>query len=106
MKSFVSVSFFALLLLSSSALALSLSQAKSQGLVGETPSGYIEARSGGSEVSALVQSINAQRRQEYLAIAARDGIPLGTVERLAGEKLINRVGSGEYYKANGSWQRR
>jgi uncharacterized protein YdbL (DUF1318 family) len=95
-----------LLLLTSPLMAMSLSQAKSQGLVGETAAGYIEARSGGGEVSALVETVNAQRRKDYEAMAKRDGIPLNAVERVAGEKLINRVGAGEYYKANGGWQRR
>lgn len=106
MKLTASLILFVLLLLTSPLMAMSLGQAKSQGLVGETASGYIEARSGGAEISALVQSINAQRRQEYQAIAARDGIPLGTVERLAGEKLINRAARGEYIKPNGVWQQR
>nr|VFJ57847.1 MAG: hypothetical protein BECKFM1743A_GA0114220_102024 [Candidatus Kentron sp. FM]VFJ63336.1 MAG: hypothetical protein BECKFM1743C_GA0114222_103421 [Candidatus Kentron sp. FM]VFK15071.1 MAG: hypothetical protein BECKFM1743B_GA0114221_103521 [Candidatus Kentron sp. FM] len=79
-----------LLLVSTPALALSLGQAKSQGLVAETPSGYIEARASTNAVKDLVNSVNAKRKARYREISKRNGTPLGTVEKVAGRKLMNR----------------
>ena len=91
MKSKTRVLFLAgLLLIPVPLLALSLTDAKSQGLVAETSSGYIEPRSSTGGVRALVQSVNAKRKERYRAISARNGTSLSVVEKLAGEKLIKR----------------
>jgi len=87
------LSFIGLLLISTPILALSLADAKSQGLVAETGSGYITARSSTNEVRALVNSVNAKRKAHYQEISKRNGAPLGTVEKLAGEKLTGRAGN-------------
>lgn len=100
----------ALLLLCIAALpawALSLDQAKSQGLVGEQASGYLGIVSppGSREVRDLVEDVNLRRKDEYERIAARNGIDLGQVETLAGKRAIERSGSGDYVRLpNGSWQ--
>ncbi|MEH6571410.1 MAG: DUF1318 domain-containing protein, partial [Halioglobus sp.] len=51
------------------AFALDLGDAKSQGLVGETSSGYISAVIPSQEVKALVERINSQRKAHYEKIA-------------------------------------
>ena len=53
------------LLLALPAFALDLNQAKSNGMVGETNSGYIAAVKPSAEVNALVESINGQRIAQY-----------------------------------------
>ena len=93
--------FFAV---TTSAHALSLDQAKSGGLVGETPSGYLEAVAAPTrEVTAVIQDINSKRRDEYNAIAKKNGTALEAVEQLAGKKAIERTVSGNYVKVNGNW---
>lgn len=89
------------------AFALDLQQARSQGLVGETLTGYVAAVKGSADVDALVADINAQRRAEYGRIAAANGQSADVVGKLASEQIINGLPSGAYYKgADGSWKRR
>nr|VFJ66995.1 MAG: hypothetical protein BECKDK2373B_GA0170837_11823 [Candidatus Kentron sp. DK] len=94
------------LLFCSPLFALSLEDAKSRGLVGETASGYLAARNAAGDVKSLVASINAKRQAHYREISGRNGTPLGTVEKIAGKKLIERAGKGEYYQQGGAWKRR
>ena len=76
-----------LLLFSSPLFALDLQSAKQQGLVRETPSGYLRAVKSSSEVKALVSSVNAGRKQHYSRISKKTGASLQDVERSAGAKL-------------------
>lgn len=82
---------------------LELQDAKVQGLVGETESGYLEAVKSGGDVSSLVRDINDQRRAEYQRIAAKNNIAIGAVESLAGKKAIEKTPTGQYVKVNGRW---
>ncbi|MDE1187936.1 MAG: YdbL family protein [Pantoea sp.] len=92
------------LLLAPSAWALTLDQARQQGRVGETLSGYIAARQQDSETLALVKRINDGRSQQYQRVAQQNNLTTGEVARIAGEKLVNRAGSGEYVQGiNGQW---
>ncbi len=91
------------LLLASPALALDLDTAKARGLVGENANGYIGAVQSSGEVNTLVKSINAQRKAHYQDISRKNGTPLGTVEKLAGEKLINRAPRGQYINRGAGW---
>ncbi len=74
-------------LFSAQVAALTLDQAKSQGLVKETTSGYLAVVKSSDEVNALVKKINAGRKAEYEKIAKKRGTSLQAVELLAGEKL-------------------
>ena len=67
--------------------ALNLDQAKAQGLVRETPRGYLVAVKSSAEVNALVNKINAGRKAEYQKIAKKRGTSLSAVEQLAGKRL-------------------
>lgn len=91
------------LLLASPALALGLNEAKSQGLVGEKHNGYIGAVKPGGAVNSLVQSINAKRKSHYRSISAKNGTSLSNVEKLAGDKLINRAPRGQYVNRGSGW---
>lgn len=77
----------ALALFAMPASALDLAQARAQGLVKETPSGYLSVVKPSSEVNNLVKNINAGRKAEYQRIAKKNGTPLSTVEQLAGKRL-------------------
>ncbi|MCG6937686.1 MAG: YdbL family protein [Gammaproteobacteria bacterium] len=96
-----------LLLVAQHAFALDLQTAKQKGLVGESPSGYLEAvTSPSAETNALIKSVNDQRRQKYQEIATRNKTSLQAVEQLAGKKAIEKSNPGSYVKLNGSWQKK
>ncbi|NIE51421.1 MULTISPECIES: YdbL family protein [Pantoea] len=91
-------------LLVPSAWALTLDQARQQGRVGETLSGYIAARQQDDETLALVKRINEGRSQQYQRVAQQNNLTTAEVARIAGEKLVNRARSGEYVRGiNGQW---
>jgi len=92
---------------SSSLWAIDLQSAKSQGLVGETPSGYLAAVKNSAEARAVVAQVNSARKQHYQSIASRNGTSLQVVEILAGKKAIAKAARGHYIKsASGSWVRK
>lgn len=89
------------------ALALTLDEARHQGRVGETFSGYIAARQQDSETLALVRRINDGRSAEYQRIAQQNSLTTEQVARIAGGKLVERAGAGEYVRGlNGLWMQK
>ncbi len=100
--------FMALWLSCQAALALDLQTAKSQGMVGETPSGYLAPvhQAPNGEVRQLVQSINQQRKQEYNKIAQRNNTTLQAVEKLAGKQALEKTPQGQYILLNGTWNKK
>ncbi len=88
--------------------AMDLGTAKTQGLVGERPDGYLGAVAAGrADVQALVADINAKRRSHYQTLADKNGTPLSAVEQVVGQKLIARAGPGEYVMTpGGQWVRK
>jgi uncharacterized protein len=96
-----------LLLIAQNAYSIDLQSAKTQGLVGETTSGYLAAvKPASAEISALIQSVNAERKQKYQEIATRNKITLQDVEQLAGKKAIEKTQAGDYINLGGSWQKK
>lgn len=92
------------LLLAPSAWALTLDEARQQGRVGETLSGYIAARQQDQETLALVSRINAGRAEQYQRVAQQNRLTAHDVARIAGEKLVARAPAGEYVRGiNGQW---
>jgi uncharacterized protein YdbL (DUF1318 family) len=86
-----------------------LEDAKAAGLVGERIDGYLGVVDSGApaDVKRLVEQINAERQAKYAEIAERQAAPVKAVALIAGEKLINRAGSGEYVMgADGQWRRK
>lgn len=94
------------LLLSLPALALDLGEAKAQGLVGETATGYIAAVKSSPEVNALVKDINAQRKAHYQKIATKNKISLEAVEVRAGQKAIGKTPAGQFVNPGSGWQKK
>ena|SRR5690554_2426169 len=91
------------------AWALTLAEAKTQGLVGEKVDGYIAAvvPNPDAEVQALVRSTNDGRREVYADLARRNGISVRDVGVLSAEKLREKAVSGEYIQMpSGEWQRK
>lgn len=96
-----------LFFIAQNAYSIDLQSAKQQGLVGETPDGYLAAvKSASAETSALIQSVNAERKQKYQEIAARNKITLRDVEQLAGKKAIEKTKAGDYIKLGGAWRKK
>lgn len=90
------------------AFAMDLNTAKSQGLVGERPDGYLGAVAAGrGDVQSLINDINSRRRAQYQALAQRNGTSLSAVEQVVGQKLISRAAPGEYVMTpGGQWVRK
>lgn len=96
--------FAVTLVFAGAAFALDLDSAKTQGLVGEQPNGYLGVVKATPEAVELASEINEKRRQAYLRIARENGISLEQVANLAGQKAIEKTPSGEYIKTpNGQW---
>ncbi len=89
--------------------ALTLQEAKDQGLVGEQRDGYVGlvVSNAAAEVVSMVQDINNQRRDLYRQIAQQNGITVEQVAALAYEKAVAATPVGQFVQnANGDWQRK
>jgi uncharacterized protein len=89
--------------MSFSAWAISLDDAKNQGLVGEDSSGYLGLVVQNAEARAVVNDINAKRKAQYLKLAKKNNLSLSQVEALAAAKTIEKTQSGHYVEVNGNW---
>ena len=91
------------------AAAQSLDEAKAAGQVGERIDGYVgvvDASTPG-DVRAMVDQVNAERRQKYAEIAAERGTSVEAVAQIAGQKLIARAPGGQYVLgADGQWRQK
>ena len=66
-----------------------------------------EARHQDGETQALVKRINAGRNVEYQRIAQQNNLTTDQVARIAGAKLVERAGEGEYVRGlNGLWMQK
>ena len=91
----------------SSAFALSLDEAKANGLVGEKPNGYLGAvNPSNAEAQALIKDVNQKRRQAYEDIAKRNGTNVQAVKTLAGEKAIQNTKPGNFVEGPGGWSKK
>lgn len=96
-----------MLLLSAPLQALTLDEARSRGLVGETLSGYVAVVVQNDDAQALVKKINAARLESYQQLAQSNNLKVDDVARLAGQKLVARAQPGEYVRGiNGKWLRK
>jgi uncharacterized protein YdbL (DUF1318 family) len=88
----------------SSVFALSLDDAKANGLVGEKANGYLGAVNlANAEARALIEDVNQKRRQAYEDIAKRNGTTITAVETLAGEKSVQNTKPGNFVEGPGGW---
>lgn len=89
------------------AMALDLQAARSEGLVGEKPDGYVAALKSTPDVTALVTEVNARRKAEYISISRKNGQPVDVVAKLAAEEIINKLPPGTSYQGpDGGWKKR
>lgn len=97
------------LLLASPVWAITLQEAKNRGLVGEQHDGYVGLVIGNAaaEVRELVRAVNDERRRRYQQIARDNGIAVGQVAALAGERAAQATRAGHYVQdAGGGWVRK
>ena len=86
------------------AATLTLNDARAQGRVGETLSGYLAPIQQDAETLALVNRINAARTESNQKLADSNNLPVDEVAKMAGQKLVARAQPGEYVKGiNGKW---
>jgi uncharacterized protein YdbL (DUF1318 family) len=98
-------------LFSSLTFAIGLDEAKQKGLVGERNNGYLglivnqmdEKKTRQKESQNLINDINAKRKAVYVKLAAKNGITLQQVEKLAAEKAYKKTSTGHYLWMNGMW---
>jgi hypothetical protein len=91
------------------AFALSLNEAKAEGLVGEKIDGFVGTvvADPSAEVRELVEQVNRQRRQKYDEVAKQRGVPLDAVAKITGEKQLERTPAGQYVAgADGRWRQK
>lgn len=89
----------------SAALAIDLDTAKAQGLLGETPEGYLAAviPNPGTELLVLMKDINAKRREVYEGIAKKNAADVRSVEVIAGAKAIQKTPPGQFVYLDKKW---
>ena len=87
-----------------SAWAITLDDAKQQGLIGEMQNGYLGVVVQSNEAQSLVASVNEKRKSIYLNLARKNKITLAQVTALAGEKALSKTQSGHFIQnAAGQW---
>jgi uncharacterized protein YdbL (DUF1318 family) len=101
-KSLILVSF----LFSSIAFAIGLDEAKQQGLVGEKDNGYLGLVIIQKDAQILVNDINAKRKAVYIKLAAKNGITVQQVEKLAAAKAYKKTSTGNYLWMSGKWAKK
>lgn len=107
MKIVLTALLFGLMLICQPVYGLELGDAKSQGLVGETATGYLApVNTDDQMVKNLVNSINSQRKQYYQNIARKNKTPLQTVEQLAGKKAIEKTPAGQFVDNGTGWHKK
>lgn len=96
------------LMLSTTVFAVTLSDAKKQGKIGEEYTGYIGIVSGATpEITQLVTVTNQKRKAKYKEIATKRKQPLSTVETIAGQSAMKKTLAGNYIKPKGQgWKKK
>lgn len=113
MKTLTKLALSAVFAVSLPLLAMDLQQAmsalgaaKTQGLVGEQPNGYLGVVGSSAQAKEIAELINKARKAEYQKLAAKNGIQLADVEAIAGQKAIEKTDPGQFIYLNGQWQKK
>jgi uncharacterized protein YdbL (DUF1318 family) len=113
MKTLTKLALSAVFAISLPVMAMDLQQAmsalgaaKTQGLVGEQPNGYLGVVGSSAQAKEIAELINKARKAEYQKLAAKNGIQLADVEAIAGKKAIEKTDPGQFIYLNGQWQKK
>jgi uncharacterized protein YdbL (DUF1318 family) len=83
---------------------------KSDGKIGESATGYLEAVKKAylddKALKELIDDENKDRKALYTIIADEDGIEVSLVAKRAAKRNIERAKHGEYVKQDGEWQKK
>jgi uncharacterized protein YdbL (DUF1318 family) len=94
------------LLASTTAFAMSLQEAKQQGLVGERNDGYIGyvVTPADSAVAAMVKNVNSKRRAKFADTAKKNNLQTEQVAQRFYQRAVVATAPGHYYQdAAGAW---
>src|SRR5688572_8767705 len=108
-KLILTMSMLVAFFMSGMAFAITLDEAKAQGLIGEKVDGYVAAviANPSAEVQALIDSTNDGRRKVYEDLAQRNNITVDAVGIVSAEKLREKAGRGEYVQStSGQWEKK
>ncbi|MFT6207331.1 MAG: hypothetical protein ACJA0T_001237 [Colwellia sp.] len=87
-----------------SAWAISLDDAKQQGLVGEMSNGYLGLIIDSPDAKSLVTSVNEKRKSIYMNLARTNKITMQQVTALAGKKAYDKTQLGHFIQNSaGQW---
>ena len=89
------------------AVASALTRPKADGLIGEQANGYIGLviEDVPADIRKLVNEVNAKRKAGYQKIATKQGVSLTEVEKVGGNKALEKTLGGNYVRdANGVWR--
>ena len=102
------LTLFALTLIPLAAQAMTLADAKQQGLVGEKSDGLVAAVRPPvpADVQAVITETNNGRLALYREQAAAQGVSLPQYQAVAGAKLISMTPSGQYVNTGSGWQKK
>lgn len=107
MKLWIYTVALAVLFIATPAFALDLHQARNAGIVGEKLDGYVAVLKATPEAEALVNEVNAKRRQEYARISKQNNQPVEIVAKLAAQQIIPGLEPGNLYQGpDGVWKKR
>ena len=98
-----------LLLAVSAAWAIDIRDAKEQGLVGESNTGYLAAvqQPASAEVRQLISSVNARRKAQFERTARNTNTTMAQVSNRFYELAVQRTKPGHYYQdRSGRWVRK
>jgi uncharacterized protein YdbL (DUF1318 family) len=85
----------AMILAALPALALTLDEARKDGLVAEQPTGYVKVVKSSAAVEELAKNVNEGRKAEYIRISNENGQPLDVVAKLAAEQIAKKLGAAK-----------
>ncbi|WP_076537603.1 YdbL family protein [Shewanella sp. UCD-KL21] len=92
------------LTLSSNAAALTLQQAKDQGLVGEQTNGYLGLVVNNNDAKALMTEVNGKRKLHYQKIAKKNKLSTEDVAARAAQKAIAAARKSHFIQTpKGKW---
>lgn len=91
------------------AAAAPIDDLRKSGVVGEQYDGFAVVReaSASAQVRALVDRVNAQRRQIYAKRAAEQGVPAGQVGRVYAQEIFRNAPAGTWFLGeDGRWTKK
>ena len=98
----MTIMFFAM----QNAWAIDIHDAKDQGLVGESKSGYLAAvkSPASAEVNMLIADVNTKRKAQFESTAQKTSTTVAQVANRFYELAVHKTAAGHYYQdAAGKW---